>query len=151
MRPMSTPLSDAERNLVYHIEVLGLSTKRAAEICGVGNPYEVLKRPDVASAAEALREAGRQRVNISKDDVLSGIQYAIQDAKMTADPMAQIAGWREISKMLGYDAPKQVNITVTGPVADMRRAIETLPDNELAQLIHDDVIDVEFYVDRQPD
>lgn len=143
-------LSDTERNFVYHLEVLGLSTKRAADICGVSSPYDLMKQPRIVEALGALRESTRQRVNITKDDVLNGIQSAVQDAKLICDPMAQIAGWREISKMLGYDAPKQVVYTLTGPLAEQRRELEQLPDAALAQLVDDHVIDADFYEIKKP-
>ena len=139
-------LTDAHRNLIYHIDVLGVSVKRAGELCGISAPYEVLKRPEVAAAREALQQASRRRVNITKDDVLLGIQDAIQDAKLVEDPMAQIAGWREISKMLGYDAPRKVTVVLEGPVAQQRKMLEQLSDSEIAQLVDDNIIDGEFYV-----
>jgi len=139
-------LNEAEQQLVYNIEVLGMSQARAAELAGVASFQSVLKRPDVIDAREKLRAAVRQRADITKDDVIAGIKKAVDQADLLADPMAQIAGWREIAKMLGYDAPREVKITVSADISTRRRQIAQLDDEELIELLGaDDVIDAEFY------
>lgn len=139
-------LSEAEQQFVYNIEVLGMTQQRAAEIAGVASPQHVLKRPDVVDAREKLRSVVRQRVEITKDDVIAGIKKAVDQADLLADPMAQIAGWREIAKMLGYDAPREVKITISADASLRKRQIAQLDDGELIELLGaDDVIDAEFY------
>ena len=139
-------LSPQEEKFLHNMEVLRLTQQRAAEIAGISNPQQVLQKPEVIEARTAMREAAARRVNISKDDVLIGLKEAIDHAKLTDEPMAQIAGWREISKMLGYDAPKQVNIVVSGNVKEIRKQISALTDAELVESLGaDDVIDGDFY------
>jgi hypothetical protein len=139
-------LSEAEQQFVYNIEVLGMSQSRAAEISGVRSPQVVLKRPEVIDAREKLRDVVRQRVEITKDDVIAGVKKAIDQADLLADPMAQIAGWREIAKMLGYDAPREIKVTISADASTRRRQIAQLDDDELIDLLDArDVIDAEFY------
>lgn len=139
-------LSEAEQQLVYNIEVLGMSQARAAELAGVVSFQVVLKRPDVIDAREKLRTAVRQRADITKDEVIAGIKKAVDQADLLADPMAQIAGWREIAKMLGYDAPREVKVTISTDINTRRRQIAQLDDEELIEMLGaDDVIDAEFY------
>ena len=139
-------LTEAEQQFLYNSEVLKMTQQRAAELAGVSSPGAVLKKPSVIIAREKIRQSLRARVDITKEDVLTGIQKAIFQADLLSDPMAQIAGWREISKMLGYDAPREIKITINGAVKDVRKQIAQLGDEELVELLGaDDVIDAEFY------
>lgn len=143
---LTTTLSEQEQQFLYNLDVLGMTQQRAAEIAGIGTAAYVLKKPEVAAARETIRASLRARVDITKDDVLRGIQKAINQADLLADPMAQIAGWREISKMLGYDAPREIKITVSGDVKAVRKQIAQLDDTDLIQLLGaDSVIDADFY------
>jgi hypothetical protein len=92
------------------------------------------------------------KVDITKDDVVLGYRSAIEDAKLLSDPMAQIAGWREISKMLGYDAPREIKITLSGDVRATRKQIAQLDDASLIELLGaGNVIDADFYVVKEHD
>ncbi len=145
-----TSLTQEEEKFLYNLEVLGLPQQRAADMAGVGNPSALLKKPEVANARETLRAATRARVNITKDDVIRGYLDAVQDAKLLGDPMAQIAGWREISKSLGYDAPREVKITINGTAKEVRKQVAQLTDNDLVDLLGaDSVIDGDFYVVKE--
>jgi hypothetical protein len=143
---LTTTLSEQEQQFLYNLDVLGLTQQRAAEIAGVGAAAYVLKKPSVIAARETIRSSLRTRVNITKDDVIRGIKSAIDQAELLADPMAQIAGWREISKMLGYDAPREIKLVVSGDVKAARKQIAQLGDTDLVQLLEaDSVIDADFY------
>lgn len=139
-------LTPQEERFLHNMEVLGIPQVRAAELAGVANPTQTLQKPAVAERRLQMRDAVRSRVNITKDDVIVGLKEAIDHAKLTDEPMAQIAGWREISKMLGYDAPKQVNIVLSGDVKQVRKQISALTDAELIESLGaQDVIDADFY------
>ena len=148
---LSTSLSEEEQKFLYNLEVLGLTQQRSAELAGLtASPTNVLKKPDVLAARETIRAATRVRVEITKEDVIVGIKKAVDQADLICDPMAQIAGWREISKMLGYDAPREINITITGDIKQTRRQIAQLNDGDLIQLLGaDNVIDSDFYVVKE--
>lgn len=139
-------LTEQEQQLVYNIEVLGLTVKRAAEILGVPNVAAVMQRPEVQDAREKLRAEVRRHAEITKEDVIHGIKRAIDQATTLADPTAQIIGWREIAKMLGYDAPREVKITISHETATLRKQVSQLDDAELVELLGaDNVIDGDFY------
>lgn len=141
---MNDELTDVERQLVHHIEVLGMSPARAAELLNIGSPYAMLQRPRVREAREIIRDNMRQhRVKFTKDDIVDGIKEAIDQAKLIDDPMAQIRGWTEIADLLGYKS-KQSGVTINIS-NDARKQIAALPDNELMRLAGDgDIIDGEF-------
>lgn len=139
-------LSEQEQQLIYNVEVLGLSVRRAGDLVGMPDPYSVLGRREVAEARERLREEVRKRAEITKEDVVHGIKDAIDQAKTLADPTAQIMGWREIAKMLGYDAPREIKITVSSETRVLRKQIAQLDDDALVELLGaEDVIDADFY------
>lgn len=139
-------LTEEEERLLYNVEVLRLPVTRAGEVAGVANPHNVLKRPAVAGAREQLRNQLRVRTQITREDVVQGLKEAVEQAVILADPMAQIAGWREIAKILGYDKTPTVQVHLTGSVEQMQKQIQSLPMEELLKLGGaSDVIDADFY------
>lgn len=138
-------LDEQEQQLLYNVEVLRVTTKRAGTIAGVSNPYEMLQRPHVISAREKMRAALRARVDITREDVVAGLKEAIDQAIILADPMAQIAGWREIAKMLGYDKTPNVNIHIQGTLDQVRSQFRDMPmDRLLAESGMGGVLDADF-------
>lgn len=138
-------LTQEEQMFLYQLEVIGLHTMRAAEIAGINSPYYVLKKPHMVDARERLRVAMRGRTDFSREDVVAGMKQAIDQASVLGDPMAQIAGWREIAKLKGYDKSPNINIHLTGSVESMKRQIQALPTEELMRLSGEKVIDADFY------
>lgn len=140
-------LDEQEQQLLYNIEVLGLSVKRAGAMAGVTDPHAVLQRSNVMVAREKLRAALRERLQITREDVVNGIKAAIDQAVILADPMAQIAGWREIAKILGIDKTPNVNVHIQGTLEQVQKQLQGLP---LEQLMKEagqigNVVDVDFY------
>jgi hypothetical protein len=79
--------------------------------------------------------------------VVNGIKTAIDQAVILADPMAQIAGWREIAKILGIDKTPNVNVHIQGTLEQVQKQLQGLP---LEQLMKEagqigNVVDVDFY------
>ena len=144
-------LTDAESMFVYQMEVIGLPANRAAEVAGVASPYALLKRPHIIAAREQARLAVRGRTNFTRDDVVAGLKEAIDQAKILADPMAQIAGWREMAKILGFDKTPNVHLHMTGTIDNVRKQIAGMSTEELMRQMEDPIIlDGDFYkVDDQ--
>lgn len=141
-------LSKQEQELVYNIEVLGMKPARAAELAGVPDIVAASRKPEVVAARHILRESVRQYANVTRADIVVGIRDAIDQARVIADPMAQIRGWVEIASLTGLDRPKRVELSVANSVETQRRQIAQLPDSELMQIEGGDVIDADFYVVR---
>ena|SRR5690606_6294352 len=140
-------LDEQEQQLLYNVEVLGLSVKRAGAMAGVADPHAMLQRGNVMVAREKLRGALRERLQITREDVVNGIKTAIDQAVILADPMAQIAGWREIAKILGIDKTPNVNVHIQGTLEQVQKQLQGLP---LEQLMKEagqigNVVDVDFY------
>ena len=136
---------------VYQMEVIGLPANRAAEVAGVASPYALLKRPHIIAAREQARLAVRGRTNFTREDVVAGLKEAIDQAKILADPMAQIAGWREMAKILGFDKTPNVHLHMTGTIDNVRKQIAGMSTKELMRQMEDPtILDGDFYkVDDQ--
>ncbi len=138
-----TELSQQEQDFLYNLDVLGMTQSRAAELAGLGsNPSALLKKPTMLAARDELRVALRGNVQITREDVIAGYKKAIEKADLIDEPLAMIAGWREIAKMLGYEAPKEIHHHLTGTVTDMRRQLSQLTDAELLDQLGPDASDV---------
>lgn len=142
---LAPDLTEVEVLFLYNVEVVGLTVIRAAEICGVKSPYNLLKKPHMVVARAKYREAIRGDVDFSRDDVVFGMKEAIDQAKVLGDPMAQIAGWREIGKIKGYDKVPQVNITLTGTIEDFKKQLVNMPTERLLELAGTNILDGDFY------
>lgn len=146
-------LDEQEQQLLYNVEVLGLSVKRAGILANVSDPQAVLKRGNVMVAREKLRASLRERLEITREDVVNGFKAAIDQAVILADPMAQIAGWREIAKVLGIDKTPNVNVHIQGTLEQVQKQLQGMPLEQLmkeaGQIGH--VVDADFYQVRDHD
>jgi len=104
----------------------------------------ILQKPIVRNRIDSLRAELSRRAKISQDDVLEGFMDAINDAKLAGDPGNQIAGWREIAKVLGYYAPERKEIEISKKQQQAQEQLAALPEDELLKLAGDDAIDCEF-------
>ena len=139
-------LTDDEQMFIYQLEVIGMPVSRAGEVSGIKSPYLVLKRPHVVAAREQVRIAMRQRTNFTREDVIAGIKKAVDQAEMMADPLAQIAGWREIGKLLGYDKTPNIHIHASGTIEQVRKQLQSMSTEDLMIQAGDgDVLDAGFY------
>lgn len=140
---MST-LTAEEEKLIYNIEVLGMTQVRAAELSGA--PTSALQRPELKMAREKMRQYVREKSKITREDIVAGLQEAVEMSRIVSDPMAMIAAWRETAKILGFDKPQEVHLVITGDVKELRRQVRALPEQELLRLADENnIIDADFY------
>ena len=144
-------LTEQETLFLYHVEVVGMPVVRAAELCGVKSPHYLLKKPHMVEARARFRDAARGNIDFTRDDVVAGFKDAIDQAKVLADPMAQIAGWREIAKIKGYDKQPQLVLNLHGTVEQFKKELQHMPTEQLLELAGSNVIDADFYRVRADD
>lgn len=99
--------------------------------------------PAITEAMSAERAKNARMSGVSRQDVIDGIKEAIDQAKLLAEPMAQIAGWREIAKMNGYYAPEVKELRLTGSQEAKVKEMQALTDEQLLELAQSDVIEGE--------
>jgi phage terminase small subunit len=125
----------------------GLNCVQAAQAAGYATPnvqgYQMESNPTIMAALKRERERAERVSDMSKKRVMDGMLHAIDQAKLLADPTAQISGWREIAKMCGYYEPKKVQLEVSVSAKRMFSQFETLSDAELLKLAETEIIDVD--------
>ena len=67
--------------------------------------------------------------------MLNGILDAIEMARVMADPMAMLAGYRDISKMMGYNAPEVKKVEISDTSNTLARKIKSMSDEDLLNVI----------------
>jgi phage terminase small subunit len=145
-------VSPKELRFLDHV-ISGLSRSASAKAAGYmfKNPSNgasaIMRRPAVKAKFQELQAEAAVRAQLSQDDVIEGFKSAINDAQMTSDPQAQIAGWREIAKMLGYYAPKVTKVEVSKTEERAKKELSAMSEKELLDIAGaEDVIEGEFTV-----
>ncbi len=127
----------AERKFIESY-ALGMTQTQAAKAAGYENPAQrgrgLLLRQDVQDAIAALRVGVEEEANVTRSEFIEGMKEAIEMAQRLSDPIAMIAGWRELGKACGYYAEekKKVEVTVNGQVMHQ---LASMSDEELMKLI----------------
>lgn len=136
-----------EERLLYFVDTLGMPVRKAAALAGVASPYRILEKPNVILARKSVKSALIERTKITIEVITQGILDAIDQAKLLADPQAQIAGWKELARLHGYDSPKRVDMKLTVDGQATVTQIRTLSDAALLQMMEEteDAIDADFY------
>ncbi len=113
---------------------------RAAIAAGYGRAgarvtaCRTLANPNVRAQIEARQAKDARRLQIERQDLISGLLEAVEMGRERREPMAMITALREIGRLLGFYAPavRETRATVDGRPSVSR--FETLTDEELASL-----------------
>jgi phage terminase small subunit len=108
----------------------GYSPKTARAIA-----TENLTKPAIQNALQARQAADATRLSIQREDVLAGLQEAVQQAREQHNPMGMIAGYRELAKMLGFYAPEVKHVELTAGQAAVKGNFAAMSDEQLLALI----------------
>lgn len=137
-------LTQDEVEFVYNVEVLGLPVRKAATMAGM--PIARIMASHIVQARETVKRELRGAMKITKEDVVQGYKEAVDRARVLGEPAVEIMGWKEISKILGYDAPTKVDINISASIDVMQTQVRGMDDASLAKLIGaENVIDADFY------
>ena len=136
----------------------GMHCVAAAQAAGYSNPnvqgYQVENTPIVKNALAKEWAKAEKVGEMTKKKVMDGMLYAIEQAKILADPTAQIAGWREVAKICGYYEPQKVKMEISVSAKRMFSQFEVMSDEELLKIAESEIIDVdatEILDEDQPD
>ena len=83
---------------------IGASAMRAGYATGAIG-YQLVKMPNILALKAKLSAEYAEAGQMTREIVMEGLKEAIDMARLTSEPTAMIAGWREIGKMCGYYAP----------------------------------------------
>lgn len=153
MGDVTAPLTEKQEAFVKYYVDDQMSKSAAARAAGYVNQNltsvgaTLVKIPKVAKAIALRQEEFAKASQITKKKVVDGFLEAIEMAKLKADPLTMVAGWREIGKLCGlYEATKhKIDISVGGKM--MIEKMSALSDDELLKLaeqeLEDNTVDVE--------
>ena len=127
-----------------------MSKRQAAKLAKYRQPTQaagrLLKRPRVRKYLQNLYSEAKAQTGLTRDHVVTGLQEAISDAKLQGDCTAQIAGWREIGKILGIYAPVEKKVTFGGHLSDTNLQIAAMDEKKLLEMVGDEAIEGEFTI-----
>lgn len=131
----------------------GMPHGAAASSAGVApcTAYKIAREPKFIEYMRAARAESERRTMMTRDKVVKGLQDAIKDAKLTSDPTAQIAGWREIARIFGYYEPEKKVIEVSNKTEEALEQLKEVTMDQLMELVGDDALDGEFTLVREPE
>lgn len=134
---------------------LGMSKRQAAKLAKYRQPTQaagrLLKRPRVRKYLQNLYNEAKAKTGLTRDHVVTGLQEAIADAKMQSDCASQIAGWREIGKILGIYAPVEKKVTFGGHLSDTVQLIASMDEKKLLEMVGDEALEGEFTIVENED
>lgn len=147
-RDPTQPLTERQRRFVtyfVHEQMTQTAAARAAGFAGAGPAaVELMKHPKIIAAIAEERATYAAASGVTKQKVIDGFLESIDMGRMKADPLAMIAGWREVGKMCGFYEPtkKQVEISVNGQVLVQR--LNSMTDEELLALADGSILEGEL-------
>lgn len=142
--PAISGLTQDEAEYVYNVEYLQLPARRAALMAGMS--LAKINAPHITQARELAKREIRGTTQITKEDVVWGMREAVDRARILAEPMTEIVGWKEIAKLLGYDTAQKIDINITASIEALQAAVRGMTDAELARTVGTGgIIDVDFY------
>src|SRR5690606_20870408 len=150
------PLTEMQRGFVHQLVHNKLNQTAAARQAGIPQPGSALlnrvRDPEGLNAISAERDEYAKASGVTKKKVIDGMLEAIDMAKIKADPIAMISGWREVGRMCGFYEPTKhkVEVSVNGQL--MMQRIQSMTDEELLALVEEDpnAIEGEFSVVEDP-
>lgn len=95
----------------------------------------LLTNPNVQKALQARQAADATRLSLQREDVLAGLQEAINQAREQGNPAAMIRGWSEIGKMLGLMAPETKRVELSTGQRELQANFSAMNDAQLLALI----------------
>lgn len=95
----------------------------------------MLAQPRIQIAVAAERASYAIASGITKKAVVDGFIEAVDMARIKADPLVMIAGWREVGKLLGFYEPTKVAMSVSVGGQVLLSKMNTMSDAELLEQI----------------
>jgi phage terminase small subunit len=142
-------LSPKQKAFVEGVTREGKSKVAAARDAGYSTPRTAIQKldtsPVVQKAIATERRAHEEELNMTRKKVVDGLMEAVDMARVKADPLSMVAGWREVAKICGYYEPvkHKVEVSVNGQV--LLHQITSMSDEDLLKLADEaNVIDGEF-------
>ena len=136
------PLTERQRQFVVNLVDHGMTQTAAARAAGASHPgtaaYEWMRHPKIERAIAERRAEYAVASQVTKKRVIDGFLESIEMAKIKADPLTMIAGWREVGKMCGFYEPTKAKIEVSVQGQVLIQRMNSMSDEELLKLAEGD-------------
>lgn len=136
------PLTEMQRQFVVHLVDHGMTQTAAARAAGFAQPgtaaNQLMQHPKIERAIAERRAEYAAASQVTKKRVIDGFLESIEMAKIKADPLTMIAGWREVGKMCGFYEPTKAKIEVSVQGQVLLQRLNGLSDEELLKLSEGD-------------
>ncbi|MBX3674322.1 MAG: terminase small subunit [Burkholderiales bacterium] len=106
------------------------------------NGPRLLTNAAIREALQASQHATARRLELDRQRVLEGLMEAIEQARVRADPSAQIRGWAEVAKLMGYYAPEVRRVQLSAEGRGRMERLEGMTDAELLALVETTLVKV---------
>ena len=138
----NAPLTEMQRQFVMYLVDHQMTQTAAARAAGAAQPgtaaFDWMRHPKVERAIAERRAEYAVASQVTKKRVIDGFLESIEMAKIKADPLTMIAGWREVGKMCGFYEPTKAKIEVSVQGQVLLQRLNGLSDEELLKLAEGD-------------
>lgn len=97
--------------------------------------HRLLTNVAISSAIEARRRADSARLAVTRQNVLQQLMEAFDLAREMGQPAAMVAAARELGRLMGFYAPAQATVRLTGEAGSLQRSLSAMTDEELFRQI----------------
>ena len=136
------PLTEMQRQFVTYFVDQQMTQTAAARAAGFSNPgtaaNQMMQHPKIERAIAERRAEYAAASQVTKKRVIDGFLESIEMAKIKADPLTMIAGWREVGKMCGFYEPTKAKIEVSVQGQVLIQRLNAMSDEELLKLAEGD-------------
>ena len=146
--PLTAQQKEFVKNIAHHGMKPALAAQTAGYLHSDVNAYRMMRNPKIKKAISIEQEAYAKASEMTKKKVIDGFIEAIDLARIKGEPVAMIAGWREVGKMCGFYEPKKVDIKVSMQGQVLLQRLNSMSDQELLAMAEEDanVLEGEFDV-----
>ncbi len=149
---INLPLTERQQLFVNAVARDGMNFNAALRQAGYtntsGTVNSLRNNAKIQHAIALEREKYAKASAMTKKKVIDGFIEAIDMARLKADPMVMVAGWREVAKMCGFYEPTRHKLEVSVDGQVVIHKLQQLDDNELLQLAegNSEALEGEFVV-----
>lgn len=108
----------------------GYSPKSARSIA-----HENLTKPDILAVLQNRQAAMARELEITRKGVIQGLLEAVRMGREQHNPGAIVCALREVSKILGFNAPEVKRVELAPGAAHTMSSYAQMPDHELIALM----------------
>lgn len=148
------PLNEMQRRFVNALVHEQMPKTAAARIAGYSQPataaHTMMKNPKILKVIAEERAQYAKDSGMTRQKVIEGFVESINMARIKADPLTMITGFREIGRMCGFYEPTKTKVEVSVEGKVLLDRLSAMSDADLIKLAEsqgdEEAIDGDFTV-----